>query len=75
MVKQRFTVVIEEDEEGVLIGTVPALKGCYSYGNSLDELVANVREVIQAHLEMLKSRKEPLPEFRFSGIKEIEVEL
>jgi len=38
MTKQRFIVLIEKDEDGVFIGTVPSLKGCYSYGNTLDDM-------------------------------------
>ncbi len=30
MTKQSFIVLIEKDEDGVFIGTVPSLKGCYS---------------------------------------------
>jgi len=75
MTKLRFTVVIEEDEDGAYIGSVPDLKGCYSYGRSLDELMENVREAVIAHLEVIKAEKKGLPTSRFSGIKEIEVEV
>jgi len=51
MPKQNFVVLIEKDEDGVFIGTVPSLKGCHSYGDTLDELMANLREAIEAHLE------------------------
>jgi predicted RNase H-like HicB family nuclease len=49
MTKHSFTVLIENDEDGVFIGTVPSLKGCYSYGKTLDELMANLKEAIEAH--------------------------
>ena len=51
MTKHRFTTLIEKDEDGVFTGTVPSLKGCYSYGKTLDELMANLKEAIKAHLE------------------------
>ena len=51
MTKQSFTALIEKDEDGVFIGTAPSLKGCYSYGKTLDELMANLKEAIEAHLE------------------------
>jgi len=51
MTKQSFVVLIEKGEDGVFIGTVPSLKGCYSYGKTLDELMANLREAIGAHFE------------------------
>ena len=52
MTKQSFVVLIEKDEDGLFIGTVPSLKGCYSYGKTLDELMGNLKEVIEVHLEV-----------------------
>ena len=46
---------IEKDEDGVFIGTVPSLKGCYSYGKTLDELMANLKEAIEAHPEAFEA--------------------
>lgn len=74
MTKQKFVVLIEKDEDGVYIGTVPELKGCYSYGNTLDGLMENIREAILAHLKLLKSKNESLPPIKFQGIQEIEIE-
>ena len=51
MTKHRFTALIENDEDGVFTGTVPSLKGCYSYGKTLDELMTNLKEAIEVHLE------------------------
>ncbi|MEA2074532.1 MAG: type II toxin-antitoxin system HicB family antitoxin [Euryarchaeota archaeon] len=75
MTKQSFIVLIEKDEAGVFIGTVPSLKGCYSYGDTLDELMANLREAIEAHLEAFGEEEQELPVTRFAGIQEIEVEV
>ena len=61
MTKKRFIVLIEKDEDGVFIGTVPSLKGCYSYGDTLDELMANVKEAIEAHLEAFGLIEKELP--------------
>ena len=49
--KQEFYVVIERDEDGMYVGEVPQLKACYSQGKTIDELLANVREVIEICLE------------------------
>jgi predicted RNase H-like HicB family nuclease len=49
--KQEFFVVIERDEDGYYIGEVPQLKGCYSQGETLDELMVNIKEVIELCLE------------------------
>jgi predicted RNase H-like HicB family nuclease len=51
--KQSFTVLIEKDEDGVFIGTVPSLKGCYSYGKTLDELKVNLKEAIEAQTTII----------------------
>ena len=74
MSKQSFIVLIEKDEDGVIIGTVPSLKGCYSYGKTLDELMTNLKEAIEAHLEAFKAEQELLGT-RFAGIQEIEIEV
>lgn len=49
--KQEFYVVIERDEDGYYIGEVPQLRACYSQGKTLDELMENIREVVQICLE------------------------
>jgi predicted RNase H-like HicB family nuclease len=46
-----FTVVIEKDESGYLVATVPALRGCHTQAKSLDTLMRRVREVISLCLE------------------------
>ncbi|KPK02495.1 MAG: hypothetical protein AMJ56_20875 [Anaerolineae bacterium SG8_19] len=60
--KQReFFVVIERDEDGFFVGEVPQLQACYSQGKTLDELMANMREVIELCLE--DEGQDTLPEF------------
>jgi predicted RNase H-like HicB family nuclease len=75
MTKQCFIVLIEKDDDGIFIGTIPSLKGCYSYGKTLDELKTNLKEAIEAHLEVFGTEEEKLPVTRFAGIQEIEVEV
>jgi predicted RNase H-like HicB family nuclease len=43
-------VVVHEAEEGGFWAEVPALAGCVSQGETMDELLANVREAIEAWL-------------------------
>jgi predicted RNase H-like HicB family nuclease len=40
-------VVIEQDEAGFYVATVPALPGCHTQAKTLDTLMKRVREVIQ----------------------------
>ena len=49
--KREFTVVVERGEDGYLIGSVPGLHGAHSQGATLDELMENMREVIELCLE------------------------
>jgi len=44
--KRKFTVLIEHDEEGYLVATVAALRGCHTQAKGLDTLMKRVREVI-----------------------------
>ena len=46
-----FYVMIEHDEDGYFVGEVPQLRACYSQGKTIDELMANMREVIALCLE------------------------
>ena len=44
MKKYNFTVLIEKDEDGILVASVPALKGCHSQGKTMDELLAESKK-------------------------------
>ena len=46
-----FTVIIERDEDGFSVASVPALQGCYTQAKNLDTLLKRVREVILLCLE------------------------
>lgn len=49
---REFTVVIERDEEGYLIASVPALPGCHTQARSMDELLERTKEAIELCLEV-----------------------
>jgi predicted RNase H-like HicB family nuclease len=65
--KREFYVVIERDEDGLFVGEVMQLPACYSQGETIDELMVNIREVIELCLEELQD--ETLTEF--IGIQKI----
>jgi predicted RNase H-like HicB family nuclease len=48
---RKFTVVIERDEDGYYVATVPALTGCHTQAKDLDTLMKRAREVIQLATE------------------------
>jgi predicted RNase H-like HicB family nuclease len=57
-----YAVVIHEEPEGGYWAEVPALPGCYSQGETVDELLANIREAIEGVLEVLHEQgQEPEP--------------
>ena len=49
---KEFTVVIERDEDGYLVGSVPSLKGCHTQARTMDELLERMKEAIQLCLEV-----------------------
>ena len=53
-----YTVILEREEDGGYHAFAPALKGCHSQGDTLDEVVENIREAIAVYLESLKAHGE-----------------
>lgn len=46
-----FSVVIEKDEDGYYVASVPALRGCHTQAKSLDVLMKRIQEAIALSLE------------------------
>ena len=67
-----FDVVILEDESGGYVAFVPALPGCHTQGDTLQELMDNVKEAVELYLETLteEERKELLRQ-RVVGIQKV----
>jgi predicted RNase H-like HicB family nuclease len=61
--KREFYVLIEKDEDGLFVGEVPQLRACYSQGRTVDELIENIKEVVELCLEEQLDSEERLPEF------------
>jgi predicted RNase H-like HicB family nuclease len=57
----KFRVLIDQDEDGVFVAQVPSLPGCVSQGVTREEAVSNAQEAIEAYLESLHERDEPIP--------------
>ncbi len=51
---REFSVVIERDEDGYFVASVPALRGCHSQAKSLDVLMKRIKEAIELCLEVEK---------------------
>ena len=73
--ERKFHVLIEQDEDNGYVGKVVELQGCITQGDSLDELMRNVREAIELCLEVEKEEKQKISEkdIKFVGVQEISV--
>ncbi len=60
MTDYQFTVVIEPDEHG-FHAYVPALPGCHSFGETVEEAQANIHEAMELHVEAMVEDGEPVP--------------
>ena len=67
---RKFTVVIERDEEGYYVATVPGLRGCHTQAKNLDTLMKRAREAIELCLEDDHGKVVPL---ELVGIQQISV--
>jgi predicted RNase H-like HicB family nuclease len=70
--KKEFTVVIEQDEDGIYVASVPELEGCHTQAKTLDELRERIKEAIQLYLEVEPGIVETVP-LGFVGIQKVEV--
>lgn len=53
---QNYIVVLHEGPAGGYWAEVPALPGCYSQGETVDELIENIREAASGVLEVMKEQ-------------------
>jgi len=60
MKEYQFTVVIEPDEQGYH-AYVPALPGCHSFGDTVEEAQTNILEAIEVHVEAMIEDGEVVP--------------
>ena len=68
----KFRVIIEQDEDGIFVATVPELKGCHTQAKTLDALIKRTKEAIGLYLEHQKDTG-TLGRMSFVGLQEIEV--
>ena len=66
---REFNVVIEQDEDGYYVASVPVLRGCHTQAKSLDDLMERVREVIELCLEV----EDTPTSNRFIGVQRVTV--
>ncbi len=67
----KFKVLLEKDEDGFIVATVPSLPGCISQGKTEKEALKNIREAIDLHVSSLA--QEGLPFKLPKNAKTVEV--
>ncbi len=58
----KYTVILEEGEDGYIVVTVPALPGCVTQGKTKEEALKNAKEAIELYLDVLREDNEPIPQ-------------
>lgn len=71
----KFNVIVYEEEEGGYSAEVPALPGCFTEGDTWDELIANVKEAIELYLEARAEvgGRAPVPQEHQKSARVVEV--
>ncbi len=64
-----FNVVVERDEAGWYVASVPSLPGCHTQARSLDELMTHIREAIEACVEA----SEAPSSLEFIGVQRVSI--
>ena len=59
--ERSYAVVLHPEEEGGFSVHIPAFRGAHTQGETIDECLANAREVILLHAEVYAERGEALP--------------
>ena len=69
--KNEYTILIEKDEDGYYVGSIPALPGCHSQAKSVDQLMERMEEAIALWLEV-EQETDPSP-LEWVGIQRLAV--
>jgi predicted RNase H-like HicB family nuclease len=56
-----FSIIIERDKDGYAV-SCPELQGCYTQGDTYEEAMENIKDVIQLHIESRLERNEEIPQ-------------
>lgn len=67
-------ILIEQDEDNYYIVSCPIFKGCHSYGNTIDEALDNIIEVIEMCIEEEKEKNYSEIN-KFIGFREVQIAL
>jgi len=68
----RFAVVIEKDKQGYF-AYCPELQGCYTQGETFEEVIENIKDAIKLHVEDRLTNNEPVTTSEMVSLSSIEV--
>lgn len=68
---QKFTIIVEQGENGYLISDVVGLSGCHTQAKTYDELIKRTKEAISLYLEV---KGTPETKSKFLGLQQVEIE-
>ena len=72
MKQYNLPIVIEQDEDG-FFAVCPELQGCYSQGDSYEEVVINIKDAIKLHLQDKLEEKEELPNLKSVSLSTVQI--
>ncbi len=68
---QKFTVIVEQGEDGYLISDVVELPGCHTQAKTYDKLIERTKEAISLFLEV---QGVPEVKSKFLSLQQVEIE-
>ena len=69
--KKHYPVIIEQDQDGIFLVECPVIKGCRSYGHTIEEAMANINEAIEACFDDSPAELDTT----FIGVRDLEVSM
>jgi predicted RNase H-like HicB family nuclease len=71
----KFPVIIERDEDGIFAADCPDFQGCHTQGDTIEEVITNIRDAIELNLKILKEDKQDIPRMETVSMTSLEVSL
>ena len=68
---RNFTVLIEQDEDGMYVAKVPDIQGCYTQGKTIQQVMERIKEAIQVCLEADKEQNPPMKFIEYNKLRSI----
>lgn len=65
-----YDIIIEQDENKVYVAHVPELPGCHTEGDTIEEVLSNIKEAMELYLEYKKEIENPM---KFITVKKLTI--